>query len=41
MKLGPGLTLSWKRALGVTKAKHSTAKATGVNWFPQSGESSL
>lgn len=30
MKLGPGLTFSWKRALGVTKAKRSIAKATGI-----------
>jgi hypothetical protein len=30
MKLGPGLTFSWKRALGVTKARRSIAKATGI-----------
>ena len=30
MKLGPGLTFSWKRALGVTKAKRSIAKAIGI-----------
>lgn len=30
MKLGPGLTLSWKRALGVTSAKRRFAKATGI-----------
>ena len=30
MKLGPGLSFSWKRALGVTKAKRRVAKATGV-----------
>ena len=30
MKLGPGLSFSWKRALGVTKAKRSIAKATGI-----------
>jgi hypothetical protein len=30
MKLGPGLTFSWKRALGVTKVKRSIAKATGI-----------
>ena len=30
MKLGPGLTFSWKRALGVTKAKRSISKATGI-----------
>lgn len=26
----PGLTFSWKRALGVTKAKRKIAKATGI-----------
>ena len=26
----PGLTFSWKRALGITKAKRSIAKATGI-----------
>ena len=30
MKLGPGLTFSLKRALGVTKAKRSIATATGI-----------
>ncbi len=30
MKLGPGLSCSWKRALGVTKAKRRVSKATGV-----------
>jgi len=30
MKLGPGLTFSWKRALGVTKLKRSISKATGI-----------
>ncbi|GDX29370.1 hypothetical protein LBMAG13_17950 [Actinomycetes bacterium] len=30
MKLGPGLTFSWKRALGVTKAKRSISRATGI-----------
>jgi len=30
MKLGPGLTFSWKRALGVTKLKRSVSKATGI-----------
>jgi hypothetical protein len=30
MKLGPGLTFSWKRALGITKAKRSIAKTTGI-----------
>jgi hypothetical protein len=26
----PGLSFSWKRALGVTSAKRSIAKATGI-----------
>lgn len=30
MKLGPGLTFSWKRALGVTSAKRRFARATGI-----------
>ena len=30
MKLGPGLSFSWKRALGVTKAKRRESKATGI-----------
>ena len=30
MKLGPGLSFSWKRALGVTKAKRRMSKATGI-----------
>jgi hypothetical protein len=30
MKLGPGLTFSWKRALGVTKAKRAVSKSTGI-----------
>jgi len=30
MKLGPGISFSWKRALGVTKAKRKIAKATGI-----------
>lgn len=29
-KLFPGLSFSWKRALGVTKAKRRVAKATGI-----------
>lgn len=29
-KLIPGLSFSWKRALGITKAKRSWAKFTGV-----------
>jgi hypothetical protein len=30
MKLGPGLTFSWKRALGITKLKRSISKSTGI-----------
>lgn len=30
MKLGPGLTFSWRRALGVTRARRAVARATGV-----------
>ena len=30
MKLGPGLLFSWKRALGVSKAKRRVSKATGI-----------
>lgn len=30
MKLFPGLTFSWKRALGVTAAKRKISRATGV-----------
>lgn len=30
MKLGPGLTFSWKRALGVTSAKRTISRATGI-----------
>ena len=30
VKLGPGLSFSWKRALGVTKAKRSIARSTGM-----------
>ena len=30
MKLGPGLTFSWKRALGVTRVKRAISRATGV-----------
>lgn len=26
----PGLSFSWKRALGITKAKRNIAKATGI-----------
>ena len=30
VKLGLGLSFSWKRALGVTKAKRRVSKATGI-----------
>ncbi len=30
MKLGPGLTFSWKRALGVTRLKRNISRRTGV-----------
>ena len=30
MKLGPGLSFQWKRALGVTKAKRRVSKTTGI-----------
>ena len=30
MKLGPGLSFSWKRALGVAKAKRRVSKKTGI-----------
>ena len=29
-KLIPGLSFSWKRALGITSAKRKFAKATGI-----------
>jgi hypothetical protein len=29
-KVIPGLSFSWKRALGVTSAKRKVAKATGI-----------
>ena len=41
MKLGPGLTFSWKRALGVTKAKRKIARATGVPLTRQGRRSKL
>ncbi len=34
MKLGPGISFSWKRAFGVTKAKRKIAKATGIPLTP-------
>ena len=30
MKIGPGLTFSWKRALGVIKVKRAISESTGI-----------
>ena len=30
MKLGPGFTFSWKRALGITAAKRKISRAKGI-----------
>ncbi|MEY2740552.1 MAG: hypothetical protein ACO26C_03950 [Ilumatobacteraceae bacterium] len=30
MRLGPGLTFSWKRALGVTRMKRRISRSTGI-----------
>jgi len=30
MKLFPGLTFSWKRAIGITAAKRRISRATGI-----------
>jgi hypothetical protein len=30
MKLGPGLTFSWKRAVGLTQVKRNISKKTGI-----------
>ena len=30
MKLGPGITFSWKRALGITALKRKIARAIGI-----------
>jgi hypothetical protein len=30
VRLGPGLSFSWKRALGVTMAKRKAARLTGI-----------
>jgi hypothetical protein len=30
MKLFPGLTFSWKRALGITAAKRKISRTTGI-----------
>lgn len=34
MKLGRGLTFSWKRAAGITMAKRKIARATGIPTHP-------
>ena len=30
VKLGPGISFSWERAIGVTKVKRSIAVSTGI-----------
>ena len=30
MKLGPGLTFSWKRAIGLTQLRTAIARQTGI-----------
>jgi hypothetical protein len=30
MKIGPGLTFSWKRAIGLTRLKQKISRKTGV-----------
>jgi hypothetical protein len=30
VKLGPGLTFSWKRLLGITRLKSAVARKTGI-----------
>ena len=30
MKLGPGLSFSWRRALGITQARQNFARKTGI-----------
>lgn len=30
MKLIPGITFSWKRAIGITRMKQKISKATGI-----------
>lgn len=37
----PGLTFSWKRALGITKAKRKIAKATGIPTTKQGRKNKL
>jgi len=37
----PGLSFSWKRALGVTSAKRNIARATGISTPNQEGSARL
>jgi hypothetical protein len=41
MKILPGLTFSWKRALGVTAAKRKVSRATGIPLSRQGRRSKL
>ncbi|KRO40865.1 MAG: hypothetical protein ABR58_05350 [Acidimicrobium sp. BACL19 MAG-120924-bin39] len=41
MKIFPGLTFSWKRAIGVTAAKRKISRATGVPLTSQGRRSKL
>lgn len=41
MKLGPGLIFSWKRAVGVTRAKRAISKKTGIPLTRQGRRSKL
>jgi hypothetical protein len=41
MKILPGLTFSWKRALGVTAAKGKVSRATGIPLSRQGRRSKL
>jgi hypothetical protein len=41
MKILPGLTFSWKRALGVTVAKRKVSRATGIPLSRQGRRSKL
>ena len=41
MSLIPGLSFSWKRALGVTKVKQKVARATGIPTTKQGAERKL
>jgi hypothetical protein len=41
MKILPGLTFSWKRALGVTAAKRRVSRATGIPLSRQGRRSKL